>query len=98
MAKKRIGVKTIPICFLRERAISNKLHQQTCKEYTTKGETVFSVVGLRRLDIPAFIDQDVLSLEKVIISAGRLAMGIELKPSNLTIVMPNARIGDYCEE
>ena len=57
-----------------------------------------SVIGLRRNDIPSYIDQDVLSLEKVIISAGRPDIGIELKPSNLTIAMPNSRIGDYCEE
>jgi Cys-tRNA(Pro)/Cys-tRNA(Cys) deacylase len=167
VAKKKTGVKTMPIRVLEEKAISYKLHQQTRKEYSAEGVAedlgvpvaqvlkamivqysesngsskfalivtpgdkrlslkkmgvvlgdkntsmaspkdvqrvtgfqvgAVSVIGLRRDDIPAFIDQDIFSLENAIISAGRPDMGIELEPINLSKAMPNAQIGDYCEE
>ena len=167
MAKKKGGVKTMPIRVLEDQGIPFTLRQQTRKEYTAKGVAedlgvlvaqvlkamivqrsepqasgqfalvvtpgnnrlslkkigvilgdknialasqrdvqrvtgfqvgAVSVIGFRRDDIPSYIDQDVLAFEKVIISAGRPDMGIEVNPSDLIKAMPNFQIGDYCEE
>jgi Cys-tRNA(Pro) deacylase len=56
-----------------------------------------SVVGLRRNDIPRFIDTQVLNLKNVIISAGRPDLGIRLAPTGLLNALETAQIGNYCE-
>lgn len=42
-----------------------------------------SVLGYRRDDIPSFVDQSVLALERAIISSGRPDLGLELDPQDL---------------
>lgn len=42
-----------------------------------------SVLGYRRDDIPSYLDQSVLALERVIISSGRPDLGLELDPQDL---------------
>jgi Cys-tRNA(Pro)/Cys-tRNA(Cys) deacylase len=42
-----------------------------------------SVLGFRRDDIPAYLDRQVLELERVIISSGRPDMGLEMDPRDL---------------
>lgn len=54
-----------------------------------------SVLGYRRDDIPAYLDQRVLDLERVIISSGRPDLGLELVPEDLRRAM-GAECGDYC--
>jgi prolyl-tRNA editing enzyme YbaK/EbsC (Cys-tRNA(Pro) deacylase) len=41
------------------------------------------VLGFRRDDIPAYLDRQVLELERVIISSGRPDMGLEMDPRDL---------------
>ncbi len=53
-----------------------------------------SVLGYRRGDIPAYLDQRVLSLERAVISSGRPDLGLELSPQDLLQAM-GARCGDY---
>ncbi len=55
-----------------------------------------SVLGFRREGIPAYLDQRVLDLEKVIISSGRPDTGLALSPADLLRGMAGARVGDYC--
>ncbi len=53
-----------------------------------------SVLGYRRDDIPGYIDQRVLGLERVIISSGRPDMGLEMDPQDLLHAL-GAEIGDF---
>ena len=57
-----------------------------------------SVLGFRRTDIPAYVDQHVLDLEQVIISAGRPDAGLALLANALVQALDNAELGDFCEE
>jgi Cys-tRNA(Pro)/Cys-tRNA(Cys) deacylase len=57
-----------------------------------------SVVGLRRKDVASYVDQGVLALEQMIISAGRPDVGLALTPQALLQALDGARVGDYCEE
>jgi Cys-tRNA(Pro)/Cys-tRNA(Cys) deacylase len=52
-----------------------------------------SVFGYRRDDIPAYLDQGVLGLERAIISSGRPDMGLELDPQDLQRAL-GAQVGD----
>jgi Cys-tRNA(Pro)/Cys-tRNA(Cys) deacylase len=42
-----------------------------------------SVLGYRRDDIPSYVDQKVLELERVIISSGRPDMGLQMDPQDM---------------
>ena len=53
-----------------------------------------SVLGYRRSDIPAYLDQRVLALERAVISSGRLDLGLELAPQDLLRAM-GAQCGDF---
>jgi len=53
-----------------------------------------SVLGYRRDDIPSYIDQNVLRLERAIISSGRPDMGLEMDPQDLHHVLA-AQVGDF---
>lgn len=57
-----------------------------------------SVLGFRRQDIPGYVDQHVLELEQVIISAGRPDVGLGLLPQNMVQAIDNAQIDDLCED
>jgi len=57
-----------------------------------------SVLGFRRADVPAYVDQHVLELEQVIISAGRPDAGLALPPNALIQALDNAELGDFCED
>ncbi len=57
-----------------------------------------SVLGFRRGDLASYVDRQVLELEQVIISAGRPDMGLALAPADLLRAMPEAKVGDYCQE
>lgn len=57
-----------------------------------------SVLGLRRDDVPVFVDQSILNMEQVIISGGRPDVGIRIHPHDLMHAIGNPGIGDYCEE
>lgn len=56
-----------------------------------------SVVGLRRDEIPRFIDRQLLNLKHVIISAGRPDLGLRLASTDLLNALETAQIGDFCE-
>ena len=56
-----------------------------------------SMIGLRRQDTPCYIDEHVLELESVVISAGRPDLGLKLKPDALITAADSAQIGDFCE-
>ncbi len=54
-----------------------------------------SVVGFRRQDITAFVDQGVLALEQAFISSGRPDAGLALAPQDLLRAIENAQVGDF---
>jgi Cys-tRNA(Pro)/Cys-tRNA(Cys) deacylase len=53
-----------------------------------------SVLGYRRRDIPAYVDEGVLALERVVISSGRPDLGLELDPQDLLRALGGAS-GDF---
>jgi len=53
-----------------------------------------SVLGYRRDDVPAYLDEGVLALERAIISSGRADMGLQLVPHDLLAVL-DAQVGDF---
>jgi len=53
-----------------------------------------SVLGFRRSDIAAYMDEGVLEQETVIISSGRPDAGLEVKPQDLLQVL-GAQVGDF---
>ncbi len=53
-----------------------------------------SVLGYRRDDVPSYLDQNVLALERVIISSGRPDLGLELDPQDLQRAL-GAKVGDF---
>ena len=53
-----------------------------------------SVLGYRHDDIPAYVDQNVLELERVIISSGRPDMGLEMEPRDMVRAI-EAKVGDF---
>lgn len=57
-----------------------------------------SVLGFRREDVLGYVDQHVLELEQVIISAGRPDTGLALVPSDMVKALEGAQVGDFCED
>jgi len=57
-----------------------------------------SVLGFRRDDVPSYLDQRVLELDRAIISAGRPDLGLALSPADLVRALGDAELGDYCQE
>jgi Cys-tRNA(Pro)/Cys-tRNA(Cys) deacylase len=57
-----------------------------------------SVLGFRRRGVPSYLDQRVLDLDQVIISAGRPDVGLALSPDDLARALEGAEVGDYCQE
>lgn len=53
-----------------------------------------SVLGFRRDDVPSYLDQHVLELERVIISSGRPDLGLEMDPRDLLQAL-DAQVGDF---
>jgi Cys-tRNA(Pro)/Cys-tRNA(Cys) deacylase len=53
-----------------------------------------SVLGFRRDDVPSYLDQQVLELERVIISSGRPDMGLEMVPQDLLQAL-DAQVDDF---
>ena len=53
-----------------------------------------SVLGYRRSDIPAYLDEGVLALERAVISSGRPDLGLELDPQDLLRAM-GGQSGDF---
>jgi Cys-tRNA(Pro)/Cys-tRNA(Cys) deacylase len=53
-----------------------------------------SVLGFRRPDIAAYVDQGVLDLDTVIISSGRPDAGLEVDPRHLPEAL-GAQVGDF---
>jgi Cys-tRNA(Pro)/Cys-tRNA(Cys) deacylase len=57
-----------------------------------------SVLGFRRDDVPGYVDEQVLELEQVIISAGRPDVGLALVPTDMVRVIDSCQTGDFCED
>jgi len=57
-----------------------------------------SVLGFRREDVPGFVDQHVLELEKVVISAGRPDTGLALAPADMVQGIEGCQTGNFCED
>lgn len=57
-----------------------------------------SVLGFRRDDVPGYVDQHVMDLEQVIISAGRPDAGLALAPVDMVRAIEGSQIGDFCED
>ena len=53
-----------------------------------------SVLGYRRDDMPVYLDEGVLALERAVISSGRPDMGLELAPQDLSTAL-GAVVGAY---
>lgn len=57
-----------------------------------------SVLGFRRADVQAYVDQRVLEPQQVIISAGRPDAGLALSPDDLMRALEGAELGDFSEK
>jgi len=57
-----------------------------------------SVLGFRRPDVTAYVDERILEQETVIISAGRPDAGLALSPDDLLRALEGAQLGDFCDE
>ena len=57
-----------------------------------------SVLGFRRDDVPGYVDQHVMDLEQVIISAGRPDVGLALIPSEMVRAIEGTQTGNFCED
>ena len=57
-----------------------------------------SVLGFRRKDVPGYVDQHVLELEQVVISAGRPDVGLALAPADMVRAIEDSQTGDFCED
>jgi Cys-tRNA(Pro)/Cys-tRNA(Cys) deacylase len=57
-----------------------------------------SVLGFRRTDVPAYVDQHVMDLEQAVISAGTPVAGLALSPDALMQALEGAVVGDFCED
>jgi Cys-tRNA(Pro)/Cys-tRNA(Cys) deacylase len=57
-----------------------------------------SVLGFRREDVSGYVDQHVLELEQVIISAGRPDTGLALIPADMVHAINGYQTGDFCED
>lgn len=57
-----------------------------------------SVLGFRRDDVPGYVDEHVLELEQVIISAGRPDTGLALAPADMVRAIAGCQTGDFCED
>jgi Cys-tRNA(Pro)/Cys-tRNA(Cys) deacylase len=53
-----------------------------------------SVLGYRRDDIPSYVDQHVLELERIVISSGRPDMGLEMAPQDMVRAI-QAQVDDF---
>lgn len=53
-----------------------------------------SVLGYRRDDVPGYLDQRVLDLERLIVSSGRPDMGLEMSPHDLQLAL-GSQVGDF---
>lgn len=56
-----------------------------------------SVIGFRQGGVLALVDERVLGLPQIVISSGRPDAGLSLSPDDLTVALPGAQRGDYCE-
>ena len=57
-----------------------------------------SVLGFRREDVTAYVDQRVLGQEQVVISSGRPDACLALSPGALMQALEGAELGDFCED
>jgi len=57
-----------------------------------------SVLGFRRTDVPAYVDQHVMDLEQAVISAGTPIAALALSPDALIKALEGAVVGDFCED
>jgi Cys-tRNA(Pro)/Cys-tRNA(Cys) deacylase len=57
-----------------------------------------SVLGFRRDDVTGYVDQRVMDLEQVIISAGRPDAGLALAPADMFRAIEGSQSGDFCED
>jgi Cys-tRNA(Pro) deacylase len=57
-----------------------------------------SVLGFRREDVPGYVDQHVLELGQVVISAGRPDAGLALAPADMVQAIKGCLTGDFCED
>ena len=57
-----------------------------------------SVLGFRRNDVPGYVDQHVLELKQVVISAGRPDVGLALAPADMLLAIEGSQTGDFCED
>lgn len=56
-----------------------------------------SVVGFRRSDIPAYLDQGLFNHDLAIISSGRADAGLAIAPADLQRALDMAQSGDFCQ-
>jgi len=57
-----------------------------------------SVLGFRRADVSAYVDQHVMDLEQAVISAGAPVAGLALSLDALMQALEGAVVGDFCED
>jgi Cys-tRNA(Pro)/Cys-tRNA(Cys) deacylase len=69
-------------------------NQRDVQRVTGQQVGAVSVLGYRRDDIPSYLDQHVLELERAIISSGRPDMGLELDPHDLLTAL-GAQADDF---
>ena len=57
-----------------------------------------SALGLRREDVPTYLDHRILDLDQVVLSSGRPDVGLALSPEGLLQAANNPFTGDFCED
>ncbi|MGD2176408.1 MAG: YbaK/EbsC family protein [Anaerolineae bacterium] len=56
-----------------------------------------SVMGYRQGGVLTFVDKDVLDLEQVVISSGRLDAGLALSPEGMLAALEGPQVGDFTQ-
>lgn len=56
-----------------------------------------SVMGFQQGGVLTYVDEEVLTLEQVIISSGRPDAGLALSPDEMMQALEGPQVGDFCE-
>ena len=93
---RRLSLKKVGVALTDKKA---QLASQRDVERVTGFQVgAVSVIGFRRDDVPGYVDQHVMELEQVIISAGRPDTGLALVPADMVRAIEGCQTGDFCED
>lgn len=93
---RRLSLKKVGVALGDKKA--QLASQRDVKRVTGFQVGAVSVLGFRRDDVPGFVDQHVMELEQVVISAGRPDAGLALAPADMLLAIEGGQTGDFCED